>query len=72
MKKVEIFSLEKKKDDQRRAEMQMTALERWNLAFQLIELTRSFSPDKEFTPPLNDSIKWIELKLKDERVKGSR
>jgi hypothetical protein len=72
MKKAQVFSLESKKEDQRIAEMKMTAQERWELAFQLIELARVFTPDKTFLASPDESIEWIDLKFKDERVKGSR
>jgi hypothetical protein len=64
--------METKKDDQRLAEMKMSALDRWNLAFELIELAREISPGKTFPVPLNDSIQWIELKFKNEAVKRGR
>ena len=71
MKKVVLTSLENKKDDQRLEEMRMTAQERWNSAFELIELALALSPDKKFPPPIDDSIEWIELKMKDDRNKAS-
>jgi hypothetical protein len=66
MKKVIVTSsIDRKKEDQRLEEMHMTLSERWDLAFQRIELAQALSPNGKFSPPADDSIEWIELKLKD-------
>jgi hypothetical protein len=71
MKKVFVSSGENKKNDQRNEEMRLKTTERWNLAFELIELALALSPNGKFPPPPNDSINWIELKFKDERNQRS-
>ena len=67
--KAELFSLDNKDDLQRRREMELSPAERWNLAFQLIELARAISPNKLLEPPKDDWIAWIELKPKDDTNK---
>lgn len=63
MKKVFISSIESKKDDQRVEEMRMTSQQRFDLAFEMIELALAVTPNHQFPPP-DDGIKWIELRMK--------
>lgn len=66
--KAELFDIEKKRDDQIAWTSSMTANARLLLSLDLIDLidlSIALSKDKTLVPYHNDSIEWIELKMKD-------
>jgi hypothetical protein len=60
MLKAELFNIEDKKKDQRRAIMELTGEQRIYLTLDLMDLARRLSPAKTL-PSKEDNIKWIEL-----------
>jgi hypothetical protein len=64
MLKAELFNIEDKKKDQRRAIMELTGEQRIYLTLDLMDLARQLSPTKSL-PSKEDNIKWIELKYRD-------
>jgi len=63
MAEAELFNIENKKADQRKAEMAMTGEERLRLCVDLIDLHLKLSPIPAPQPP-DDDIEWIVLSLK--------
>lgn len=71
MVKATVFDINKKKEDQVRAEMAMTPNERLLLCLDLMDLAVALR-NGEALPPKEDNIEWIELKFKDAKSnKGS-
>lgn len=68
--KATLFNIHKKKADQRKAEINMTPLQRLDMAFELIELVVAFAPREKPVSDDDHSIKWIELKPKN-GIEGS-
>jgi hypothetical protein len=64
MLKAELFNIEDKKADQRKAIMELTGEQRIYLTLDLMDLARQLSPTKTL-PSKDDNIKWIELKYLD-------
>jgi hypothetical protein len=64
MAKAELFDIEEKKDNQRKAEMAMTPAERLLLCLDLIDLYNKMNPSAPALP-LEENIEWIDLPLKN-------
>jgi hypothetical protein len=64
MLKAELFNIEDKKADQRKAILELTGEQRIYLTLDLMDLARQLSPTKTL-PSKDDNIKWIELKYRD-------
>jgi hypothetical protein len=65
MIKAELFNIETKKDDQRKAEMAMTPAQRLLLCLDLMDMhimvKQNSYPE---TPEADENIRWINLRLK--------
>jgi hypothetical protein len=64
MAKVELFDITQAKDDQRKAELALSPIERLYLCLDLMDLSASLY--KNQPPVADDGIEWIELKFKHE------
>ena len=65
MAKVELFDIDQKKSDQRKAEMAMKPIDRLYLCLDLMDLSKSLSREKQLNPDQEDTLPWIELRMKN-------
>ncbi len=65
MAKVELFDIDQKKSDQRKAEMAMKPIDRLYLCLDLMDLSKSLSREKQLNPDAEDTLPWIELRMKN-------
>jgi hypothetical protein len=64
MAKVELFNIQDKKEEQRKAEMAMTPLARLELCLDLMDMHFALQPQVKSMAERNN-IEWIELRLKN-------